>query len=287
MLERIGGGVTIGFPIFELDTFNNTEKHHLSFLDYIFVCSEWAKQVVIDNDIVDADRVSVVPLGVDTEIFKPNYFRDSQKTIFLNAGKWEVRKGHDILPSMFNTAFTPEDNVELHLMTENPFPQVNNQDWLSKYMNTPMGRAGKIKYITRVKTHNEVYNVISKAHCGIFPARAEGWNLELLEMMACGAEVITTNVTGHTEFINKECAYTVDCPNKEVANDGIWFNGQGMWHSIGQNEFDEFVNHMRDVHEKCKLEPVNNQEGIEVANRYSWANSAQTLVKTIEEGIQK
>ena len=43
MSQFVGRGEKIGFPIFELDSFNEIEKHHLSWLDKIFVCSNWAK----------------------------------------------------------------------------------------------------------------------------------------------------------------------------------------------------------------------------------------------------
>lgn len=41
MAERIGSGKFIGFPIFELDTFSDLEKHHLNSCDELMVCSEW------------------------------------------------------------------------------------------------------------------------------------------------------------------------------------------------------------------------------------------------------
>ena len=39
MAQFAGRGKRIGFPIFELDKFNDLEKHQLSSLDMIFVCS--------------------------------------------------------------------------------------------------------------------------------------------------------------------------------------------------------------------------------------------------------
>jgi hypothetical protein len=36
-------------------------------------------------------------------------------------GKWEVRKGHDILVELFNDAFMSTDDVELWMCNHNPF----------------------------------------------------------------------------------------------------------------------------------------------------------------------
>ena len=49
MAEQIGNGLRCGLPIFELDAFNENEMHHLNSLDKIFVCSDWAKEVVVEN----------------------------------------------------------------------------------------------------------------------------------------------------------------------------------------------------------------------------------------------
>ena len=153
MAQFAGKGKHIGFPIFELDTFNDTEKHHLKSVDKLFVCSEWAKDVIQLNNI--DIPVQIVPLGVDVSIFKPVESTKQEKTIFFNCGKWEVRKGHDILIKAFKQAFEPSDDVELWMMCQNPFnsPEEESQ-WVSLY-NHP-----KIKIIPRVETQEQVYNIM-------------------------------------------------------------------------------------------------------------------------------
>ena len=62
-----GKGERIGWPIFELDKFDERELHHLSNVDRLFVCSQWAKDVV-ESQIKDVP-VHVIPLGVDPSVF--------------------------------------------------------------------------------------------------------------------------------------------------------------------------------------------------------------------------
>ena len=71
----------------------------------------------------------------------------------------------------------------------------------------------KVRFIDRVGTHQEVYNIMSRVDCGVFPSRAEGWNLELLELMACGKHVITTDYSAHTEFCTEENAMLIPINN--------------------------------------------------------------------------
>ena len=104
MAEFVGAGVRIGFPIFELNKFTDQEKHHLKFPDKLFVCSQWAKDVILEqlSPDVKEDEVYVIPLGVDRSIFRDSV-SSRPTTTFLNIGKWEIRKGHDILVEAFNS----------------------------------------------------------------------------------------------------------------------------------------------------------------------------------------
>ena len=125
---------------------------------------------------------------------------------------------------------------------------------------------------------------MTQTDCGVFPARAEGWNLELLEMMSCGKQVIATNYSAHTEFCNDENCYLVNTDEKEDANDGFWFRGQGQWASIKEEQIDSLAEHMRDVHDKKKNDDLSiNQAGIDTAKKFSWKNSAQKIIEAIEK----
>ena len=274
MAQFVGTGQKVGFPIFELDEFNEVEKHHLSKLDKIFVCSHWAKTVVLMNLYRPSSEVQVIPLGVDTNLFKPKA-NESEKTIFFNCGKWEIRKGHDVLVNIFNKAFEPEDDVELWMMTDNPFlSEAEGNTWKNLYLNSKL--SDKIKFIDRVNTHEEVYNIMAQTDCGIFPSRAEGWNLELLEMLACGKEVVTTKYSAHTEFCDEQNAHLVDIDKTELAFDGKWFNGKcGKWATISDNQIDVFVEHLRKIHKDKKNGSLKiNQAGVDTATKFSWQNSA-------------
>lgn len=288
MTQFIGNGTKYGFPIFELDRFTDLELHHLHYLDNWMVASEWAKDIIVESlsNIRGEDYVKehthVIPLGVDRSIFR-EAVSHRKETIFFNCGKWEVRKGHDVLVKAFNEAFNEDDDVELWMMADNPFyPEEENFRWERLYRSSKLGE--KIRIIPRQKTQQDVYNIMTQADCGVFPARAEGWNLELLEMMSCGKQVIATNYSAHTEFCNEENCLLVDTNEKEDAQDNFWFRGQGQWASIKDEQITSLAEHMRSVHEKKKKDELNiNQAGIDTAKKFSWENSAQKIIEAIEK----
>ena len=273
--RHIGKGSHIGFPIFELTEFNATEISSLHHCDKIFVCSEWAKNIILENTTFAGDAVHVVPLGVDTDIFNPDASKSRSNTIFFNCGKWEKRKGHDVILECFNEAFDYNDNVELWMMCDNPFIGDQNQEWQKLYKTSPLG--GKIKVIPRQVRHEDVYNIMSQTDCGVFPARAEGWNLELLEMMACGKHVIATNYSAHTQFCSPSNCRLIEIDNLETAYDGVFFLGdKGLWAELASSQKDQVITHMKDIHRAKQTGelPINNA-GVDTATKFSWENSAK------------
>jgi glycosyltransferase involved in cell wall biosynthesis len=280
LAERIGTGKYIAFPFFELDTFNPRELIHLKVPDRLIVASQWAKDILINQNI--NSQIDVVPLGVNTDIFDHNICKDKNDDdpyIFMVGGKWEIRKAYDVLLQVFTKAFTKDDNVELWIAASSDktcFSEKELTDWHNYYLTSPL--KDKITIIPRVKTQKDVAEKMSRADCGIFLSRAEGWNLELLEMMSMGKPIITTNYSAHTEFCNKDNANLIDITELEPAYDGKWFFGTGNWAKLGDSQLDHAVELMRQMY---KAKTRKNPEGIKTGQKFSWKNSVDQLLKCI------
>ena len=180
----------------------------------------------------------------------------------------------------FNLAFEQQDRVRLWMMNHNPFitkKQTKEWEWL--YKSSGMGH--RINILPRVNSHAEVAAIMSQANCGVFPARAEGWNLELLEMMSMGKPVIATNYSAHTQFCNLHNTLPVNVDSTESAYDGVFFDGSknGEWATLDEPQIDAIVEHMRFVH---KNRP-SNRAGINTATSFSWFNTAKILVDELED----
>lgn len=275
--EFIGKGRHVGFPIFELDEFTDAEKHQLNSLDMLFVCSDWAKGVCEANGI--NTEIHVVPLGVDRNIFNEDRSNPIEgKTIFFNCGKWEVRKGHFEIAEAFSQAFRPGDPVELWLMCDNPFyPPKVTQHFKNQFMKSPMAK--QVRFVDRVGSHLQVAKIMSAVTAGVFPAKAEGWNLELLEMMSLGKHVIATNYSGHTQFCNKDNARLIEPTGTERAIDNIWFKGQGNWCTFSVQDLSILMSeiHMENMSGNLGI----NVAGIETAKRLTWTNTAEKIINAL------
>lgn len=278
LAQRVGKGKYFGFPIFELDTFNFKEKNNLNCTDHLLVCSNWAKNIIENNKI--NKPVTVIPLGVNASIFDADIPDSSYKNpnyIFLTIGKWEIRKGHDVLIETFNKAFEENDNVELWLATSNPFlNQEELQYWINLVENSKL--RSKIKIFNRLNSHHDVAKLIKYSNCGVYVSRAEGWNLELLETIVMNKPVIATNYSGHTEFCNSNNSFLVDIQDNESAIDNKWFFGNGNWAKIEKSQKDQIIEHMRYCY---KNRILTNNDYLTTKNTFSWENTAKLIEQCI------
>jgi hypothetical protein len=282
LAQHVGRGPHCGLPIFELNRFNDAERNHLEAQDLLFVPSQWARQVLADNAI-PAGRIRIARFGVDPAVFPYSGAIAPGPTVFLNVGKWEVRKGHDVLAEAFNSAFTRNDDVRLVMLTPNPFyAESEARAWADVYRGSALG--AKIEVIEeRLPSQHDVAALMARADCGVFPFRAEGWNLDLAEMMAMGKNVIATNYSAPTEYLTRENARLIEIDALADANDAKWFHGQGQWADFGDAQVEQLVAHLREVHrlkQSGALKP--NAAGRDTMAAYTWEATAQAIVDALK-----
>jgi len=295
LAQHVGRGPHCAYPFFELTRLKKAEVHHLAAQDIVFAPCHWAGEVMVANGVPE-DRVRYAPPGVDQSIFRPVEHVEPGTTTFVNIGKWEVRKGHDILIEAFEKAFTPTDNVRLVMNCFNPCFRTKeeleryNDQWVSLYKNSRLGDKVFV-YEQRLPTQRDVALLMASADCGVFPSRAEGWNLEAAEMLAMGKHVILTNYSGHTEFANESNARLIHIDRLEDAHDGVWFDAKsphwdgkpGHWAELGERQVDQLVEHMRSIHRlKQEGQLKVNTAGIETMKRFTWENTAAKMVAVFE-----
>jgi glycosyltransferase involved in cell wall biosynthesis len=172
-------------------------------------------------------------------------------------------------------------------MVDNPF--VKQDDMLSYFNKVKACSLGdKIEFIPRQKTQQDVCSIINRASCGLFPTRAEGYGLPILEFLSCSKPIITTNYSAQTEFCNKDNSYLVDIDKFETAYDGGFFKNDnrtntGKWAKFEQNQINQFVDHMRTVHKLKQENPnLDNPNGLIAAKKHSWENCAKIIKREMK-----
>ncbi|MEM7338203.1 MAG: glycosyltransferase [Actinomycetota bacterium] len=200
--------------------------------------------------------------------------------------KWEHRKGQDILLRTFEQAFEPGDDVRLWLACHQPTPTERDEEWQRRCAESPL--ADLIEIVPRQPTPADVATHMAEAHCGVFPARAEGWNLPLLEMLARGRPVIATDWGAHGAYLDADNARLVTVDRTEPAVDDRWITvyserKTGEWAHLGDAQVEQLTTHLRQVHSARQAGRLQlNDAGIATAARHTWAASAEALVAAMQ-----
>ena len=198
-------GPKIGYNVWE-----STEQPQKFFdkllqFDQIWVPSQWQADCTIKQG-ADADKVKVVPEGVDINTFNleknkniPDKYDGRFK--FILFGRWDYRKSTKEIIETFLKTFDESDPVDLILSVD------NNHGFYADGCNTTEERIKKfnispdprLKFISFVSREDYI-SYLKEGHVFLSCARSEGWNLPLIEAMSCGTPSIYSSCSAQLEF---------------------------------------------------------------------------------------
>ena len=254
----------------------------------VWVPSAWGRDTLIANGIA-AEKIDVVPEGVNADLFHP-YRRKETGTKpfqFLVVGKYEIRKSYPEILDAFKQEFGNHAAVEL----------VMKSDYF---------KDGDIKYqqmVTDIRGHGfenwklywgaadlrGVAQLYSQADVFVLPTRGEAWGLPLIEAAASGLPIITTDWSGHMQFldpIRSSCVMVdydlapVDCPEYK----GYYPFVDNDWGNWAIPRVDSLVKAMRTAYKKHHVlakKAVENSRRIR--QDFSWDNSANTALECLKK----
>lgn len=179
--------------------------------DQLWVGTRWIAKQAVDSG-VPANRVKVVPLGVDLRAFSPQGPRyplpGPRRFTFLFVGAPIPRKGVDILIRAYLAGFRRQDAVRL-VIKANPddlfYVGADLRESLAGAMREP--DAPQIVFVDRFLSVAELAALYRAADVSVFPYRAEGFCLPILESMACGRPVIVPKFGAALDFCSERTSF--------------------------------------------------------------------------------
>ena len=196
-------GPSIAYNVWETTRQPEEFFEKLKNFTQVWVPSEWQKLCTVEQGIEES-KVKVVPEGVDGNFFKPLNesieFPKGRPFRFVVVGRWEYRKSTKEIINSFIKAFPNNENVELLLSVDNPFSSDGcntTEERLAKFELTDP----RIKVIHH-QDRDQYLNLLQTSEVFVSCARSEGWNLPLIEAMACGTPAIYSNWGAQLQFAN-------------------------------------------------------------------------------------
>lgn len=230
--------------------------------DLIITISESAKSDIIKHFNVSEEKIKIVTPGIDLQKYSHKYSKSELENIrkkynlpqnyILYLGTIEPRKNIERIVKSFKR-YKQEINDDLKLVI------VGKKGWKYDNIMKLIESMGTDIIITGYIDEEDKVPIYKLAQIFVFPSLYEGFGMPILEAMASGTPVITSNISSMPEV---------------AGNAGILVD------PFDENEiFGAYKKILSD--KKLKKEMV--QRGLEQAKKFEWKKSVEILEKIYEE----
>lgn len=250
----------------------------------VWAPSRFCREAFIRSGL-EPDRVSTVPLGVDSDAFHPEGERlalpSSKAFRFLFVGGTIFRKGLDILLQAYSEAFRPSDDVCL-VVKDFGVGAVYRGQTAGPRMRAFRDDPSNPELIYLDSELGERALATLYRSCDVFVSsyRGEGFLLPALEAMACGLPVVVT-AGGATD---------------DFCDDAVGWRIESVWKSVGHRIYDfpteqeafllePSVHHLaellRDCFERRDEVTMKGRAARLRARQWSWDRSVDRIVERL------
>lgn len=234
--------------------------------DYIVTVSNFSKEELIKYLNIRRNKITVMPNGVDHKKYYPTYdkFQIEQVkqkyhikgTYFLYLGTLEPRKNLIRVIRAYERLYRKKKNI----------PQLVLAGGKGWFYESIFELVKKLQIEERViftgyVEEEEVPKLMCGSYAFLFPSLYEGFGMPVIEAMACGVPVITSNTTSLKE-IAEGAAILVDPQSISSIYEGM--------KKVLKND-------------RAKWE----EKGLRRSKQYTWINSGGKLEKIIERICEK
>ena len=218
--------------------------------EHIICNSQTTANDIVDFFKVSSSKVSPILLGYDSQKFRLiKNLPPVHTKYFLYIGRYDNHKNLDRLVDAFASLKT---DVELWFAGSVCGNQTALNTKVKELNITP-----RVKFLNYV-TDNQLPILISQAICLVFPSLWEGFGLPIIEAMACGTPVITSNCSSL----------------KEVAGDAALL--------INPYNTSELADNMAQVLNNSNLAQSLTQKGLERVKEFSWKKTGTQTVEVLK-----
>jgi glycosyltransferase involved in cell wall biosynthesis len=257
--------------------------------DQLWVHCSWIRRQAIQSGVSPA-RVRIVPPGIDPQVFKPSGRRHRLATRnsfkFLFVGSTVYRKGIDILLRAYESAFGPDDDVCLVIKDHDRdifYQGITSQDEIRR--READAEHPEILYIDTHWSEVDLAALYRACDVAVFPYRAEGFAIPILEAMACGTPAIVPAFGACLDYCTTSTSFLVPARriNAPVSRE-FAVNTLGFRERVEEVDFcelspDVLAEYLRDAYTTAESTLRRKQRaGVQRAHqRFRWEDSAKRL----------
>lgn len=289
--DRIRGKLKIGCAAIEHTDFTPAAKNYALNYDKMIAISRWNEEFLKTLDVAP---VHLCLQGIDTTLFMPGpktgLWHD--RFIIFSGGKFEFRKGQDIVVAAFKRFHAKHPEALLVTCWQNPLPLdpepyimaghctdlplangahgLQIAPWLLK-QGLPVGSFAELPYTPNML----MPAVLRECDAAIFPNRGEGGtNLVAMEAMACGVPTYVSNNTGQKDLVEM-----LGCPAFNTQSDVKVPSGYASVQDWGETDVDEVVEALEKMYTNHKEARKTAGTIAEKIKAWDWSLQNEKLLK--------
>lgn len=224
-------------------------------LDEIWVPSTFNMEVFTAAGLPPS-MVRVVPIGVDTDLFRPRERTRLPRGVrarrfrFLSVLTWQERKGWDILVQAYLQEFRADEDVTLVLrarpLSGRTYEVTSTlHEFIRSRLRLSLARIPPIVLLEAHLMPRDLAFLYNSCDAFVLPSRGEGLGRPYLEAMASGLPTIGTNWSGNTDFMTAHNSYLIDIEGLEPVGAGVHPDIRGhYWARPSVSHLRELMRHV-------------------------------------------
>ncbi len=280
VFRRAAGRTRIGYTMLEVDGFPAEWVRQANRMDEVWVPSELNRQGFLDCGL--KRPIHKLPLGVDPEYFHPGIEACRSPAgdfVFLTALEWGERKEPWLLLKAFNDTFTAREPVLLLCKVNNRDPAVSVQQEIRRLGLDPAG--GRIAYLFNLEfPYYQLGSLYRSADCFVATSRGEGWDMPLMEAMACGLPAIATDWGGHREYFHAGVGYPLSILGTVPAAARCAYYEGFRWAEPDPEHLRALLREVYEHRDEARRRGA--AAAREVAEKWTWAAAARKIVDRLD-----
>ena len=164
---------------------------------------------------VEGDHVRVVPVGVDTGLFRPTRAAERDPDRILFAGWINYTKGIDVLLRAMTLIRQRDDRARLVLVGGALYRHTRLQEEELRRMADSLGLGDRVEFVGRLP-QRDVARLMAGSAVVVLPSRAESFGAVLVEALASGTPVVATRCGGPEDIVSDEVGRLVPVEQPEA-----------------------------------------------------------------------